>query len=76
MVHLPPDTDGVVHPRQVQLSAGVTVPEVEAGDEACCAGEILETAQHVWITEQLRHSHSPVSVIVCCCLTDHKVQFH
>ena len=76
MIHLPPHTDGVVHTCQVQLSAAITVPEVEAGDEAGCAGEVLEASQHVRVTEKLRHPHSPVSVTVGCGLTDHKVNFH
>ena len=58
----------------MKLSGGVSVPEVEAGDEASGASEVLEASLLVRITLHLRHSDPPVSVSIHCRLTDHKVK--
>ena len=58
----------------MELSAGVSVPVVEAGDEASGASEVLEASLLVRITLHLRNSDLPVSVSIHCRLTDHKVK--
>ena len=58
----------------MELSGGVSVPVVEAGDEASGASEVLEASLLVRITLHLRYSDPPVSVSKHCRLTDHKVK--
>ena len=58
----------------MELSAGVSVPVVEAVDAASGASEVLEASLFVRITLHLRYSDLPVSVSIHCRLTDHKVK--
>ena len=53
------NTDGIIHPRKVELSGGVRVVPVEAGDGATHTSVVLVTPTQVRVTGDLRHFDCP-----------------